>query len=248
MSLPTKIPSAKSDADPHNIGSRQSGELFKAKIQAIEKLTKQALNSDVEFVYPTAPFKLEPLGEVSELRDRHGTWRWFQSESFESLNDGLEKSLDFIASVLETSGPFDGIIGFSQGAALAVMVAAILEDDRRAEFDRLVAEGGVPYPTSLTNGGHPPLKFVVAISGYKASDPAYRAFYEPPILTPSLHYIGGMDTVVDEATSMRLVDCCQGSTADVKASVIRHPGAHVIPSGKRQLVGIVHFIKSCMEA
>ncbi|KAJ5805928.1 uncharacterized protein N7503_003530 [Penicillium pulvis] len=229
-------------------GSRQSGELFKAKIQAIEKLTKQALNSDVEFVYPTAPFALEPLGEVSELRDRHGTWRWFQSESFESLNQGLDKSLDLIASILETSGPFDGIVGFSQGAALAVMVAAILEKDRGAEFRRLEAEGGMPYPASLTNGGHPPLKFVVAISGYKASHPAYQPFYEPPIMTPSLHFIGGMDTVVDEATSMRLVDCCLGSADEAKASVIRHPGAHVIPSGKRQLVGIVHFIKSCIEA
>ncbi|KAJ5751907.1 hypothetical protein N7520_008824 [Penicillium odoratum] len=231
-------------------GSRQSGELFKAKIQAIEKLTKQALKTEIEFIYPTAPFALEPQGEVSELRDRHGAWTWFQSVSLDSLNPGLEKSLDFIASILKISGPFDGIIGFSQGAALGVMVAAILENyrDREMAFRSFEAGGGMLYPASLGECGHPPLKFVVSISGYVASHAAYRGFYEPAICTPSLHYWGSLDTVVDEEASMRLVNCCQGSEgAELAPCIIRHPGGHVVPSGKRQLVGIVHFMKSCME-
>ncbi|KAJ5933585.1 hypothetical protein N7454_005914 [Penicillium verhagenii] len=231
-------------------GSRQSGELFKAKIQAIEKLTKLALKCDIEFVYPTAPFPLEVLGEVSELRDRYGAWAWFQFESLQSIHSGIEKSLDLIASILKTSGPFDGVIGFSQGAALAAMVAALLEKPgREAEFSRLqAAEDGISYPLSFSECEHPPLKFMVAISGYVASHPVYRAFYEPPIVTPSLHFIGSVDTLVDEDASMRLVDCCQDLASEVKPTVIRHPGGHVVPSGKRQLVGIVHFIKSQMES
>ncbi|KAJ5185359.1 Serine hydrolase FSH [Penicillium cf. griseofulvum] len=223
-------------------GSRQSGELFRAKLQALEKLIRRTVPlHGVELVYPTAPFQLEPSdgSSTSDLRNRHGAWSWFESESIHGLYPGLERGLECIGSILRDSGPFDGIVGFSQGAAVAAMVASLLEGDRKDAFTRLEAEGGIPYPACFDTLEHPPLKFVVSISGYGASNPDYRAFYDPGIRTPMMHFLGSMDTIVDESASMRLVESCQ----DGKNQIIWHSGGHVVPSGKRELAAVAHFIK-----
>lgn len=228
------------------IGSRQSGELFRAKIQALEKLIQQALGpiqpGGNELIYPTARFPLASSSGMSELRDRHGTWTWFQSESIGGVFPGLDDSLASIASILKHSGPFDGIIGFSQGAALASMVASLLEENRLDAFMRLSSQGGIFYPDCFASLTYPPLKFVVSISGYAASHPDYRAFYNPAIRTPMLHFLGSMDTIVEEESSMRLVDSCHKDDEN-EPTVIWHSGGHVVPGGKRELSAVMHFIK-----
>ncbi|KAJ5827133.1 hypothetical protein N7447_003896 [Penicillium robsamsonii] len=226
-------------------GSRQSGELFRAKLQALEKQINRAIPlqpAGVELIYPTAPFALDPSNGTSELRNRHGSWSWFDSESIDGLYPGIETSLESIASTLKDSGPFDGVVGFSQGAAMAAMVASLLEGNRKDAFARLEEEGGMSYPACFDTLEHPPLKFVVGFSGYGASNPAYRAFYDPGIRTPMMHFWGSMDTVVDESASMRLVESCLED--ERKRIVVWHSGGHVVPSGKRELAAVAHFIKS----
>ncbi|KAJ5145789.1 Serine hydrolase FSH [Penicillium bovifimosum] len=141
-------------------GSRQSGELFRAKLQALEKMIQRAFGSPqlpgAEFVYPTAPFSLGSPTGTSELRNRHGAWTWFHSDSIDGLYPELEGGLDSIGSVLKDSGPFDGVVGFSEGAAAAGMVASLLEENRKDAFAQLEAEGGIPYPASFATLDHPP--------------------------------------------------------------------------------------------
>ncbi|KAJ5941238.1 hypothetical protein N7516_001406 [Penicillium verrucosum] len=231
-------------------GSRQSGELFRAKLQALEKLLHQTLDPphpNLELIYPTAPFALEPSAgstTTTDLRTRHGAWSWFGSETIDGLYPGLEGGLESIASLLKNSGPFDGIVGFSQGAAAAAIVASLLEGNRKDAFATLEAETGIPYPACFKELEHPPLRFVVSISGYVASHLDYRAFYEPGIRTPVMHFLGSMDTVVEEGASMRLVESCRVLGDEKKQIVIWHSGGHVVPSGKRELAAVAHFIKS----
>lgn len=151
--------------------------------------------------------------------------------------------LHAIANVLKTFGPFDGIVGFSEGAAAAAMVASLLEDNRKDAFEQMRQRGGIAYPTAFASFDHPPLRFIVSFSGYAASHEAYRAFYDPPIRTPALHFIGTMDSVVDEAASMKLVENCQ-SLEETEAMVVQHSGGHVVPSERRELAVAVRFIKS----
>ncbi|KAJ5732065.1 hypothetical protein N7493_003546 [Penicillium malachiteum] len=229
-------------------GSRQSGELFSTKLQALEKLIQRAFGSGskqpkAELIYPTAPFPLvfETPSDTSKVRNQHGSWTWFQSESIDGIFPGLYDSLALIASILRDSGPFDGIIGFSQGGALAAMVASLLEDTRSEAFAALSSEGGISYPDCFAQLTHPPLKFVVSISGYAASHSDYRAFYNPGIRTPMLHFLGSMDTVVEEESSMKLVDGCYRDD-DNEPVVIRHSGGHIVPGSKRELSAVTHFI------
>jgi hypothetical protein len=65
-----------------------------------------------------------------------------------------------------------GIIGFSQGAAVAAVIASMLERKQ----------------TLLPVIKHPPVKFFVSVSGFRMRFDQYNQFY--PINTPSLHVIG----------------------------------------------------------
>lgn len=47
----------------------------------------------------------------------------------------MDKGLAAVAKILAEEGPFDGVIGFSQGAAFAAMLGSLLEPGRREAFD-----------------------------------------------------------------------------------------------------------------
>jgi fermentation-respiration switch protein FrsA (DUF1100 family) len=160
--------------------------------------------------------------------------------------------MDKLAEVLKSEGPFDGVIGFSQGGAMAAMLASLLEPGRRAAFEKVYSEGGLTYPASFTEDTgyvestlHPPLKFAVSYSGFAARGvEAYRAFYEPKIATPVLHFLGTLDAVVEEARSLALVERCEES----EGRVVYHPGGHFLPSSQKAYVGaLVGFMKEILH-
>jgi fermentation-respiration switch protein FrsA (DUF1100 family) len=169
----------------------------------------------------------------------------------------MEQGLATIAEVLQRDGPFDGVLGFSQGGAAAGMVASLLEDGRRQAFEVAQEKGGMRYPDSFTRDSgfieemvHPPLKFAVSYSGFGASTNAlYQAFYTPKIKTAMLHFLGSVDTVVSEERSLRLVDACvdgRGKEGGVQR-VVYHPGGHFLPSSQKQYVAaLVTFIKEAV--
>lgn len=143
------------------------------------------------------------------------------------------------------------MIGFSQGAAAAAMVASLLEPGRLEAFRAAETKtGGMPFPPSFLDAHtgaviHPPLKFAVSYSGFVAPHAAYTAFYHPPVRTPVLHFLGSLDTVVEEARSRTLVDATAPWRADVAEGqrVVFHPGGHFLPSQKQYLNILIGFIR-----
>ncbi len=257
-------------------GYTQSGPLFHAKTRALEKNLRKAFPQGVTLHYPTAPIRLsrasiptydsdttaisntlDPAASEStaaaaeaEDSDAWGWWRRVGEREPYTYAD-LDVGLAHIAAVLRAESPFQGVIGFSQGAAAAAMVASLLEPGRRAAFAAGSGRGGMAYPESFAAGSfesvgavHAPLRFAVSYSGFSAGgNPAYRAFYEPKIATPMLHFIGTLDTVVEEARSLQLVEACERS----EGRVIYHPGGHFLPSSQKQYVGaLVAFIREAM--
>lgn len=257
-------------------GYTQSGPLFHAKTRALEKNLEKAFPAapkpghlpaypgGVQLVYPTAPLKLSVSdipgydvdgagSSASEEPDAYAWWRR-KGDGEPFRYEGMEMGFERVAEVMSAEGPFDGAIGFSQGAALAGMLASVLEDGRREAFEKAQSKGGMRYPESferdtgfLTDVIHPPLKFAVSYSGFgAATNDLYQAFYEPKITTPMLHFIGSVDTVVEEARSLRLVDACLASKGveGGVARVVYHPGGHFLPSSQKQYVGaLVAFIR-----
>lgn len=143
-------------------------------------------------------------------------------------------------------GGLDGVIGFSQGAAVAALVASLLEPGRIEVFEKAKAKdpSAFAYPEAWKplhaqvreQGG---LKFGVSYCGFWGPHPAYTAFYEPKISTPFLNVIGSLDTVVEEHSAVGLAERC----ADEK--VVRHPGGHHVPVGKEMAGVLIGWIKEC---
>ncbi|KAL0387329.1 UNVERIFIED_CONTAM: Rhodanese-like domain-containing protein 6 [Sesamum radiatum] len=48
----------------------------------------------------------------------------FDSLQYQQQTEGFEKSIKYLKTVFSEAGPFDGILGFSQGAAMAALVGA----------------------------------------------------------------------------------------------------------------------------
>lgn len=168
------------------------------------------------------------------------------------MYEGLEEGMDAIAKCIREEGPFKGVVGFSQGAAAAAMVASLLEGTFRLEaFGGAEEGGGMAYPSSFLaedgegEGGfvQGPLKFAVCYSGFRAPGILYRAFYEPRIRTRVLHVLGQVDVVVDEVRGRELVRACEGGDE----RVVVHPGGHFVPSQKPWLDAVVGFVKECVE-
>lgn len=256
-------------------GFTQSGPLFEIKTKALKKSLEKnfppapkpghlpSYPGGVELHYPTAPIRLDyrdiPGYDVdgaangAEEPEAYGWWRR-KGDSEPFTYEGMDRGLGTIAECLRTSGPFDGVLGFSQGGAAAGMVAALLEQGRREAFERAQAKGGMRYPDSFTSDSgyieeavHPALKFAISYSGFGAStNDLYQAFYEPKIATPMLHFLGSVDTVVSEERSLRLVDACVDGRGKERGAqrLVYHPGGHFLPSSQKQgVAALVGFVR-----
>jgi predicted esterase len=229
-------------------GYTQSGPLFQAKTQRIKKLLEKSLASapiktdpqinGVDLFFPTGPFKVTSADlNGAEVREDANGW-WKLRERGEP-QDGVLEGLDTVAKALKEHGPMDGVMGFSQGAALAAMVTSLLEEGRADAFAQV--SDGMTYPPSFAELEHPPLKFGVCFSGLLNKHQKYTAFYEPKIQTQVLHVLGSMDTIVEESESLALAERCEDGGAGM---IIRHAGTHTVPSSERDIAAVIQFIRN----
>ncbi|KAG4441003.1 hypothetical protein IFR05_003510 [Cadophora sp. M221] len=256
-------------------GYTQSGPLFHTKTRALEKLLTKSFPSPpptphqalpgtlpsypggIQLIYPTAPIRLRPAdipgfdstslqGESSEKdKDDPDAWGWWKKDD-SGVYIGLDEGLETIRKAIEEAGGIDGVIGFSQGASAAALVASLLETGRESSFSTYVANNpsSYTYPPSWSalkeTLPQPPLKFAVSYSGFYAPDGAYTPFYLPKIKTRFLHVIGSLDSVVEEERSQGLVERCED------AMKVVHPGGHFVPVGKEYAGVLVGFLRDVL--
>jgi len=238
-------------------GYTQSGPLFSAKSRALHKALQKAFSPrPVHFSYPTGPIRLKPADvvgssppgpESEEDIEAYGWWQRKDASDEGVVYRGIEEGMAIVEKCIKEEGPFDGVIGFSQGAAAAAMVASLLEGQRRVDgFEKAEKEGGIPYPVTFRSEigfVQQPLKFAVVYSGFRAPGKRYEGFYEPKIQTPVLNFLGQMDSVVEEKRSRALVEVCEAGEKNVAI----HPGGHFVPSQRPWLDACVAFVKGCVE-
>lgn len=207
-------------------GYSQNGTIFSKRLGAIRK----EFGKSIELVFIDAPHVMHPVDlpgttAINALEsigaaeaanadtDLSLTPRaWWKFDAERTKAHGIEESLEHVKKVL-VQRKFDGVLGFSQGAALAAVVAALLERPHL-------------YPPFLVDGEPPhlPMQFCVAVSGYKLRDPIIDPLFDTPFMTPTLHVIGKTDIIVVEERSMLLVE------ASGNARVEEHEGGHFVPS------------------
>ncbi|MCJ1287914.1 hypothetical protein MMC26_007266 [Xylographa opegraphella] len=238
-------------------GYTQSGPRFHDKTRALEKALIKAFPSST-LHYPTGPLPLRPADIPGFVPSTQGngneeetdSFAWWRRQSGDSpLYTGMDKGLETIAESIRQEGPFDGAIGFSQGGAATAIVASLLELGRRQAFDTAYNKDPqkFKYPSSFVNDDgeaiQPPLKFAIVYSGFAAPFELYSAFYEPKLTTPVLHFLGSLDTLVDETRGRLLIESCENGAQ----RVVTHPGGHFLPSQKVWLDAAIGFVKECVN-
>lgn len=234
-------------------GYTNTGSVFHAKTRALEKQLRKAFPG-LHLSYPTGPIRLDPKDVPGydpsnpDTSDIEGYGWWRRSDTTDPPEyAGLDKGLEMIARVMKTEGPFDGVVGFSQGACAAAFVASLLEgESRKRKFEEARIKEpnfAISFPTAF-EGLQDRLKFCVAYCGFLAPGPRFQGFYEGGIKTPVLHVLGSLDSVVEEDRSKALIKACGG---EMSTHVLWHPGGHFVPSGRQYLDAVVNFIKECSE-
>ncbi|KAI0521068.1 serine hydrolase FSH [Xylaria bambusicola] len=235
-------------------GYTQSGPLFSAKTKALNKLLIKALspaplNLHPTLIFPSGPHRLRPSDipgyvpseDPSQRRDDDDldNWAWFRKDDATGSYAGLDDGMHRVATAIREADGVDGVLGFSQGGCMASLVASALEQPHRAP----VAESQPWLPELRAANGGRPLKFCVVYSGFHATPSDLQWLFEPALATPTLHFLGGLDTVVEEKRSMALVERCRDPM------VLTHPGGHYVPVARDWVMQLAGWLRQrCVEA
>lgn len=108
-------------------GYRQNGDALKSKLGSFRKhVAKYA-----EFVFITAPHvaaSLEPNGQTVD--EQRSWWSNKDDGTFKGTNKGgpafgFQQSLQLVEEAWKTQGPFQGLLGFSQGACFVGLICGL---------------------------------------------------------------------------------------------------------------------------
>ncbi|KAK5718429.1 hypothetical protein LTR15_008156 [Elasticomyces elasticus] len=221
-------------------GFTQSGKWFEIKMRRIERHIRTTLPSHRLQQYPDGIEFLYPEGPVA-LQDDGGDHcrAWFRRLDTVSRYEELDSSLEYLCTYVKTRGPVDGVIGFSQGAAMAMMLTALCEASINPGRVGALQLQGSPMHLAPSQG---PLKFAITCAGFCGTAAYYSGFYNPKIITPSLHVIADLDTMVSAEHTSDLMQACSNP------QVVHHPAAHYLPRDGRTLNAIAEFIAESIPA
>lgn len=179
-------------------GFRTSGSFLKKQISKWDPSI--FAHFDMDF-----PDGLFPAGGKSDIEGIFPPpyFEWFQFEKDFTEYTNLEECVKYLCEYIMSKGPFDGLLGFSQGATLSALLLGYQ------------AQGKVLKD-------HPPLKFFISISGSKFRTPDIcDVAYKDPIKAKSVHFIGDKDWLKLPSQDL--------ATAFDNPLIIRHPQGHTVP-------------------
>ncbi|VAH41967.1 unnamed protein product [Triticum turgidum subsp. durum] len=179
-------------------GFRTSGGFLKKQISKWHPSILQQFDT----VFPDGQF---PAGGKSDIEGIFPPpyFEWFQFDKDFTEYTNLEECIAYLCDYMVKNGPFDGLLGFSQGATLSALLIGYQ------------AQGKVL-------NDHPPIKFMVSVSGSKFRDPSIcDVAYKDPIKAKSVHFIGEKDWLKVPSEEL--------ASAFADPLIIRHPQGHTVP-------------------
>ncbi|KAM7515761.1 hypothetical protein LguiA_005344 [Lonicera macranthoides] len=164
----------------------------------------ESVLGELDLVFINAPFPLQDnKGNYDPLH-----FEWFQANENFTKYKNFDECIEYIEDCMVKLGPFDGVLGFSQGALIS------------AALPGMQAQG-----VALTKVDK--IKFVVVISGGKFGGSRFSTpklaenAFSSPIQCPSLHITGETDFAKPDAIELL--------ASFVDPFVILHHEGHVIP-------------------
>lgn len=243
-------------------GYGQSGGFFEIKTRPlVRRLTKtlaahyNTSEDNFRFVFPDGHLHLldglkptastADTGIVDSSADMRA-WTPFYSFSDSTQYAGLERTLSGLSQLCATYGPFSGVVGFSQGAAIAAMFTSWCESNyvpgRVAALQNMRGSQASPALAQIfSRPPQRPLDFALFFSGFAGNAEFYDGFYTPMIVTPSVHVLGRYDTFIPRQNSLELVRAC------CDAVVVEHQGTHYVPRDPILVEGVIRGLSSVLS-
>lgn len=151
--------------------------------------------------------------------------------------EGIEESL----ALLDARAPFDGVMGFSQGAMLAAVACGRgLKGGNRPSVAIIV---GAAFPTARGEDVRKLMRVETAAAEadgeMRNAIPERFAEVVPPVepLVRSLHVVGKQDTMNPPAQAMRVAE------AFFCAELLEHSGGHIVPMDERAMRAYVDAMR-----
>lgn len=213
-------------------GYAQSGSIFYAKTSGLRKTLAK---NGYELYYPCAPSRI-PSVDINGIDDmasvfntKAGTediFGWWLKDPNDQYKVP-EATVKFLHDYIVKNGPFDGIMGFSQGAGYAGYLCT--------EIRELLG---------LTAEEQPDFKFFISFSGFRMAPEWFQEQYDTnTIKVPSLHVLGELDTVVESSRVISLYKAC----SENNRTLLKHPGGHFVPNGKGFVTKVANWLQSLGE-
>ena len=210
----------------HGLG--QTGDYFQSKTHGFRTALEEL---GYELYYPTAPHRYPAANLPDDLQSTlDPTMKsaevvaWLQNDLVNGTYILPQMTIDFLHDYIVENGPFEGVVGFSQGAGVA---GYLLTD--------------INSLLHLTPEEQPPLQFFMAFSGFRLIPECFqRQYNENPITIPSLHVQGELDTITDSKKVRALYDCCDESNR----TLLTHAGGHFVPNSRGFLKKVVEWLNS----
>jgi predicted esterase len=173
-------------------GYQQNALHFKGRLSALGKKMKKL---NIELCFIDAPIEL--LNDESKIMR---AW-WTRDEETKKYH-GAYESLEYLENFCNQNGPFEGILGFSQGASMASLFLSAFQ--KTTTF-----------------------KYAILIGGFIPRDPeiASRYYNETLLDVDSLHLFGEQDEIITADESRKLAKIFDES----RSVQVLHPGGHYIP-------------------
>jgi pimeloyl-ACP methyl ester carboxylesterase len=176
-------------------GYHGSAEILRRQLQPLIN----GLTVPVDFVFVDAPSLA--LGDF-------GWWH---------LNfRGWERTRDWAMDLFEREPHFDGVFGFSQGAALTALLVGMR------------GQGSVSFD------------FAMMASGFRSDSPQHAGLFaaKESFTLPSLHLISRSDPIVAPADSRVLAEQFEAPV------VLEHSSGHVVPGTPPIRAGVAQFLQN----
>lgn len=158
--------------------------------------------------------------------------KWIEATSpfdplqYQQQTAGWPETVLHLQNIFSDLGPFDGVLGFSQGASIAATLCTQLQDN-----------AGI-Y-------GNIDFKFVILCSGFPSPAEEFQQFISNPdfssIDCPSLHIFGGnagLDRQIMSDTSVQLASLFRSD----HHVVVKHPSGHIVPAQSPYIDKIKEFL------
>lgn len=246
-------------------GYLQNGAVLAEKSSGLRKALTKKLGYQMDYMDP--PFvipnkELLPFPLAADADEASERWQGIVDKNFNRCwwlannpgeHEGFEQSLNHVVDYIRTNGPYDGVVGFSQGAAMAAIVANSIEWllPEHGPFKVAAYFSGFAFtkPVSAEELLNDVIENNSGLADYASRVciyEQYRQYYAVPAGFPTrvLAVYGADDAVVPPIRSMYL----NLLYPDGIVHAFEHDGGHYVPNKKQFLAPLVEQFKEVLGA